>query len=103
MSEQQADTNDLERLTKLMSDLTDYCQALKQSANGFAYLLPSEWKGAASNSFIGTFETWQAQAAGLAEGAEGLRALAERSETVYKDTIEALGTEWRSYYTSLPS
>jgi uncharacterized protein YukE len=101
MSSQQADVNDLQTLSSLMSDLTNYCDSLRQGAVGFAYMLPGEWKGPAFGAFIALFEQWSAGAEGLTNGASDLHQLAERSHQVYSATIEGLDVEWNKYKNSL--
>lgn len=101
MSEQQAETTDLQRLTDTMQSLTEYTQALRNAAAAFAYMLPGDWQGQASQSFIAMFEQWAAGADGLIEGASTMHGLAERSLTAYTGAEEFLAEQWTTFDNAL--
>ena len=97
MSEQQADINDLRRLADTMQSLTEYTQSLRNAAAAFAYMLPGDWQGQASQSFIGLFEQWAAGADGLVEGARTMHGLAERSHGAYVAAEGFLTEQWTNF------
>ncbi|MBF0817013.1 hypothetical protein ACH0AH_02685 [Microbacterium paludicola] len=94
MAEQQADTTQLRNLTQTLQSLVEYCEALRAGAGGFAYMLPNEWQGPASQRFMGQFETWAAGAEGMRQAAEALKAQAEAAEAAYSSAIEAETSRW---------
>ena len=101
MSEQQADIDDLKRLVDTMQSLTEHCEALKQGAAGFAYMLPAQWQGPAMGAFLAFFETWSAGASGLAEGAASLHTQADSVHKAYSATVTELDTAWTTFEGSL--
>jgi len=101
VSEQQADTAELERLVEALTALTEHCQSLQQSANGFAYMLPAQWQGPAMGAFLAFFEMWSLSAASLTEGAHGLALQASSAHKAYEATIHELDTAWSKFEGSL--
>ena len=101
MSEQQAEINDLRRLADTMQTLTEYTQSLRNAAAAFAYMLPGDWKGQASQSFIALFEQWAAGADGLVEGAGTMHGLAERSHAAYVGAEQFLTEQWTTFDNAL--
>ena len=97
MSEQQAETTDLRRLVETMQSLAEYCEALRNAAGGFAYMLPADWQGQASQTFIAMFEQWARGADALTEGARTMHGLAERSYLAYTGAEDFLATEWTKF------
>lgn len=94
MPEQLAVTEELNALVTQLGELVSYCEALRDGASGFAYVLPGNWQGPALNAFITSFESWAAQAEALRVGAEGLLETASIAEEAYNQTIEGLETMW---------
>lgn len=97
MSEQQADTTTLQQLVDQMQSLTEYCDALKQGASTFAYMLPNEWQGPAMAAFLGSFEQWSAQASAMTTAAQALHERATVAHTAYESAIESLDTQWKDF------
>jgi uncharacterized protein YukE len=102
MSEQQADTTTLQQLVDQMQSLTEYCDALKQGASTFAYMLPNDWQGPAMAAFLGSFEQWAAGAEALTQSAEALHQQATTAHTAYESAIEQLDTQWNDFRGQLP-
>jgi uncharacterized protein YukE len=101
MSEQQVDLASLQQLVTQMESLVRYCDALRQGAGGFAYMLPAEWQGPAMTQFLASFEAWSVGAQGLTESAQGLHELAKAVHTAYSTTVENLDTAWSDTRASL--
>lgn len=101
MSEQQVDLASLEQLVTQMETLVTYCDALKQGAGGFAYMLPADWQGPAMMAFLGSFEAWSVGAQGLSDSAKGLHELAKAVHTAYSTTVENLDSAWSETAASL--
>jgi uncharacterized protein YukE len=101
MSEQRVDTEALRSLTEQLTALVGYTEALRSSAGGFAYMLPAEWQGPASQQFLATFELWAMSAAALRDQTEALQQLAGASLQAYEGTITALDETWAQLQGSL--
>ncbi|WP_206448259.1 hypothetical protein [Agrococcus sp. KRD186] len=101
MAEQQATVSELNSLIQTMEQMISYCDALKQGAGGFAYMLPNEWQGPAMNAFLGQFETWAAGAQGMRMAAEALKGQAKTSHDAYDQTINQLNESWSTLQTNL--
>lgn len=101
VAELAVDVPQLEGLVQELGELVGYCQALRDAAVGFAYLLPGEWQGPASSSFVATFELWRAGAEGLRDGADGLREQAAAALSVHRATIDALDVAWREFQSAV--
>ena len=101
MSEQKASTEALRGLVENMQSLADYCDALRQGASTFAYMLPNEWQGQAMAAFIGSFEQWSAGASGLSEEAGTLRDQAQMALDAYEQTIDSLTESWSTFESGL--
>ena len=101
MSEQQADIAELQRLVDTMQSLKEHCDALKQGAAGFAYMLPAQWQGPAMGAFIAFFETWSVGAQSLADGAGQLHAQADTAQKAYQATVDELDAAWTTFEGSL--
>lgn len=94
MAQQKADTDELRALADALGELVGYCDALRQGASGFAYMLPNEWQGPAMANFIGMFEKWQLGAQAMTTAAEGLQQQVDGARQAYEQTAEALTTSW---------
>ncbi|WP_394552987.1 WXG100 family type VII secretion target [Agromyces sp. MMS24-JH15] len=94
MSDQQADTNELRQLAQTMTELVNYCSALKEGSSAFAYMLPAEWQGPAMQAFLGSFAAWAAGAAAMQDVAESLHDQVQVAHDAYSQTIDALDTSW---------
>ena len=96
MSEQQVDPAQLRSLAEALTQLTGYAEALRSGAGGFAYMLPAEWQGPASQQFLATFELWALSAGALRDQTDGLQKLAAGSLNAYELTIDGLTETWQS-------
>lgn len=101
MSEQQVDLASLQQLVTQMETLVTYCEALRQGAGGFAYMLPADWQGPAMVTFLSSFEAWSVGAQGLRDSAQGLHELAAAVHSAYSTTVESLDTAWSDTLASL--
>lgn len=101
MAQQKADTADLKALAEAMGELVNYCDALRQGASGFAYMLPAEWQGPAMANFLALFERWQLGAEALTLAAEGLQDQVDSARQAYEMTIESLDTSWNQIEAAL--
>ncbi|WP_127794262.1 hypothetical protein [Agromyces sp. LHK192] len=102
MPEQQADVAELAQLVAAMGELKNYCDALRQGATVFAYMLPNEWQGPAMSAFIGNFEAWAVSAGAMYDSATQLEAHAKAVDTAYDTAITNLDTMWNSIKSSIP-
>ncbi|MGH3703084.1 MAG: hypothetical protein ACRDT9_00505 [Agromyces sp.] len=102
MPEQQADVAELAQLVAAMGELKEYCDALRQGASVFAYMLPNEWQGPAMGAFIGNFEAWAASATAMHTSATQLESQAKAVQTAYDTAITNLDTMWNSIQSSIP-
>ncbi|WP_423921816.1 WXG100 family type VII secretion target [Frigoribacterium sp. 2-23] len=101
MSEQKASTEALRGLVENMQSLSDYCDALRQGASTFAYMLPNEWQGPSMAAFVASFEQWSAGASGLTVEAGALRDQAQVALDAYEQTIDALTDSWSQFESGL--
>lgn len=101
MAEQQATVSELNSLIQTMEQMVSYCDALRQGAGGFAYMLPNEWQGPAMSAFLGQFEAWAVGAQGMRVAAEGLQQQAKASHDAYDQTITKLDETWSTLQANL--
>ncbi|WP_345751896.1 hypothetical protein [Microbacterium rhizophilus] len=94
MAEQRADTDELRALKQTLQSLMEYCEALRLGASGFAYMLPNDWQGPASQRFMAQFEAWAVGAQGMRTVAESLWGQAGAAEAAYTSAIEAEDQRW---------
>ena len=102
MPEQQADVAELAQLVAAMGELKNYCDALRQGASVFAYMLPNEWQGPAMGAFLGNFEAWAASASAMHTSATQLEAQSKVVQAAYDTAITNLDTMWNSLKSSIP-
>lgn len=94
MAEQRADTTELANLKQTMQSLAEYCSALRAGAGGFAYMLPNDWQGPASQRFMAQFEAWAVGAESMRQMAESLKAQAAAAEAAYTSAIDSEDQRW---------
>ncbi|WP_430591641.1 hypothetical protein [Humidisolicoccus flavus] len=96
MAEQKADTTELQGFEDTLAGLVQYCDALRTSSAGFAYMLPNDWQGPALSAFISNFSSWETTASALSLQAESLRAQVETAKATYEAASSALDTQWNT-------
>ena len=97
MAELKAIPTELRSLVDSLQSLQEYCNNLKDGAQGFAHMLPAEWQGPAMNAFLAAFAAWEAGATALTEGAGSLREQAKVAADSYQSTSETLTTSWSTF------
>jgi uncharacterized protein YukE len=101
MAGQHADTTELGNLKQTLQSLIEYCEALRAGAGGFAYMLPNDWQGPASQRFMAQFESWALGAEGMRQMAESLKAQVEAAEAAYTSAIESEDSRWEQITANL--
>lgn len=101
MTDQQADIDGLKNLADTMGQLKSYCETLKDSSHGFAYMLPADWQGPAHTAFLASFVTWEAMAEELITAAGELEKFATAVHKAYDQGTNDLDSTWSEIQSSL--